>query len=179
MTPTEALVEEHRLILKALDVLEAAAGRLEAGEPLPDSWWRTLLDWLRGFADARHHAKEENVLFPAMVRCGAPERGGPVDVMLEEHVTGRSLVAAMADGAPRERASTARQYVRLLRDHIDKENAILFPFAEAILDPPTVEAVRRDFEAADLAYERTLAPAVAEAALERLAAALEVTSDAR
>jgi hemerythrin-like domain-containing protein len=179
MTPTEALVEEHRLILKALDLLEAAGGRLEAGEAIPDGWWRTLVEWLRGFADVRHHAKEENVLFPAMVRCGAPERGGPIDVMLEEHVTGRSLVAAMADGSPGLRASAARQYVRLLRDHIDKENGILFPFAEAILDPATAEAVRRDFETADLAQERTLAPSVAEAALERLAAALEVGSGAR
>jgi hemerythrin-like domain-containing protein len=179
MTPIEALLEEHRLILKALDLLEAAAGRLEAGDAVPDSWWRTLLDWLRGFADARHHAKEENVLFPAMVRCGAPERGGPIDVMLEEHVEGRALLAAMADGTPGHRASAARRYVRLLRDHIDKENGILFPFAEAIFDPATVVVVRREFETADEAADGTLTPALAEATLERLAAAREVASGTR
>ena len=173
MTSTKTLVEEHWLILKALDLLESAAARAEA---VPDAWWHGLLDWLHDFADRRHHAKEENVLFPAMVRCGAPERGGPIDVMLEEHVLVRSLVTAMADRVPERRASAAREYARLTREHIDKENLIVFPFAEAILDPPTVEAVRRDFESADRAQKRTLGPATAETELARLAQALVVIS---
>jgi hemerythrin-like domain-containing protein len=86
---------------------------------------------------------------------------------------GRELVAAMAGGSPRERASIARRYVRLLRDHIDKENAIVYPFAEAILDRATEESVRRDFATADLATERALAPVTAESVLARLS--LEVS----
>ena len=171
MTSTQALVEEHWLILKALDLLESAAARAEA---IPDAWWWGLLDWLQDFADTRHHAKEESVLFPAMVRCGAPERGGPIDVMREEHATVRSLVAAMAHGEPGRRASAAREYARLKREHIAKENLIVFPLAEAIFDARTVEAVRRDFKSADLAHDRTLEPATAGKELTRLAQALEV-----
>ena len=174
MTSTQTLVEEHWLILKALDLLESAAARAEA---IPEAWWGGLLDWLQDFADTRHHAKEESVLFPAMVRCGAPERGGPIDVMREEHVTVRSLVTAMANGEPGRRASAARDYARLKRAHIDKENLIVFPFAEAIFDARTVEAVRRDFARADLTHDRTLEPATAEKELTRLAQALEASGD--
>lgn len=150
MTPTETLREEHRVILKALGVLDMAASRLAAGDAVPEDAWQALLRWLRAFADARHHAKEETVLFPAMSRAGVPSHEGPVRMMLEEHVLGRSLVAGMAHGEPVHRATPARDYVRLLRDHIDKENFIVFPLADEVLDTRAREQVRRDFESADL-----------------------------
>jgi len=170
-TPTDVLREEHRVILKALDVLDGARERLSAGERVADAAWHGVLDWLRTFADARHHAKEERVLFPTMLQAGVPAEGGPVQVMLEEHELARSLIAAMAEGPASLRAATADRYVRLLRDHIDKENLVLFPLADDVLDEQTVAAVRRNFEAADI--EQRAAPIdLAEAALEDLAAAL-------
>ena len=146
---TDILRDEHHVILDWLGRLEVAAARLEAGEALPDAQWRGLLDWFRGFADARHHAKEENALFPAMIKAGVPTRGGPVDVMLEEHEDGRMLLAAMAAGPAAARAATARRYVHLLREHIDKENGILFPLADAVLDGAAQAALLREFAQAD------------------------------
>ena len=97
-TPTEVLREEHRVILRALGVLEAAAARLAGGRPLPEGWWPEIIAWLRSFADKNHHAKEETSLFPAMVKAGVPSDGGPIGVMLEEHQRGRALVRAMEAG---------------------------------------------------------------------------------
>ena len=37
-TPTDILREEHRVILRALDVLETAAARLVGGRSLPEGW---------------------------------------------------------------------------------------------------------------------------------------------
>ncbi len=132
-TPTDVLRDEHGLILRGLDVLETAAGRLEAGQEPPDGWWEDALDWLRSFADRTHHAKEEDLLFPAMIRAGLPSAGGPIDVMLEEHERGRALVRAMSVSTGAARAAAAREYVALLRAHIDKENEVLFPLADAVL----------------------------------------------
>lgn len=95
-SPTDTLREEHRVILRAIALLEVAAGRLTDGRPLPDGWWENLLDWLRHFADRNHHAKEETHLFPALAQAGIPAAGGPVSVMLEEHTEGRALIQAMA-----------------------------------------------------------------------------------
>ena len=168
--PTDVLRDEHRVILRALDLLEQAIG---PGPAIADAWWETAVAWLRAFADRNHHAKEEQSLFPAMAKAGVPSEGGPVAVMLDEHAQGRALIAAIADGAGAVRAAAAREYVDLLRAHIDKENDVLFPLADAVIDPPLMQAVAREFEA--VAIELGVAASIekGEEAVERLAAALE------
>jgi hemerythrin-like domain-containing protein len=169
--PTAVLLDEHRVILRALDTLERAAESLAAARPLPDGAWSGLLDWLRAFADRNHHAKEERSLFPAMVKAGVPSEGGPIGVMLEEHERGRALIQAMDRGAAADRAARAREYAALLRDHIAKENDVLFPLADAVLDERAVQEIRREFEAVGAELGRDASIAYAEAALARLDAA--------
>jgi len=171
-SPTQTLREEHRVILRAIALLEVAAGRLGDGRPLPDGWWDGLLDWLRGFADLNHHGKEERHLFPALVQAGVPAEGGPVSVMLEEHAEGRALIQAMAAGAPGRRAEAARRYGHLLRDHIDKENGVLLPLADAVLDPQAQLLLSRGFEKVEAERGPAAFIELAEAEVDRLAAAL-------
>jgi hemerythrin-like domain-containing protein len=38
-SPTQTLREEHRVILRALVLVEVAAARLSGGPALPDGWW--------------------------------------------------------------------------------------------------------------------------------------------
>jgi len=171
-TPTDVLREEHRVILRALGVLETAAARLAGGRPLPEGWWPEIIWWLRAFADKNHHAKEETSLFPAMVKAGVPSVGGPIEVMLEEHQRGRALVRAMEAAEPAARAAKAREYVTLLREHIEKENGVLFPLADAVLDEAAQRALQREFEALEAEQGRDASIPHAEAAVERLAAAL-------
>jgi hemerythrin-like domain-containing protein len=167
---TAALRAEHVLILRALDVLEAAAER--DGEGQADPAWVALTEWLRDFADARHHAKEERLLFPALEAAGVPRPGGPIEVLLEEHEQGRALVGALREAAPAQRPELAREYGRLLRAHIAKEDEILFDLADAMLDPPAVAAFVRASAAADLEQGPMAVLEVAEAALDRLAGRL-------
>ena len=170
--PTDVLREEHRVILRALGVLEAAAARLAGGRLLPEGWWPEIIGLLRTFADKNHHAKEETSLFPAMVKAGVPSVGGPIEVMLEEHQRGRALVRAMETGEPAARAAKAREYVTLLREHIDKENGVLFPLADAVLDEAAQRALQREFDAVEAEQGRDASIPHAEAAVERLAAEL-------
>ena len=167
-SPTRILVDEHTVILRALDLLEAGVSRLEAGTAPPEAWWQNLVAWLRGFADETHHGKEERLLFPAMSRAGGlPCGGDPIAVMLHEHVEGRMLVTAIANGAAdaARRARAGHAFAGLLRAHIDKENLILFPMADAALDPPARAALLEAFAAAGT-------DSGADARLTRLAAAL-------
>ncbi len=172
-TPIDILRDEHVLILRALGALEVAAERLAEGEALPRAWWDELLAWLGAFADRCHHGKEEDVLFPAMIRAGAPSEGGPIDLMLEEHAQGRALIRAMADGEPARRAAAARQYAILLRQHIDKENDILFPLADAILDEADQRAVGRDFDGVEAEGGSEGSREAAHARLDRLVAVID------
>lgn len=175
MKAIQILLDEHALILRALETLETAAARLERGEAPGEGWWQQLGAWFATFADRIHHAKEEAGLFPAMLRAGVPGEGGPIGVMLAEHEEGRRLLAAMADPDPGRRAAIARQYAALLRAHIDKENSVLFPLAESVIDEAGRAALAREL-AVSPGQEREGSLAYAAAVLDGLTAALSGTS---
>ena len=168
--PTDVLRDEHVLILRALDALETAADRLERGDVVPETWWIDLIAWLRAFADGNHHAREERLLFPAMVKAGVPgEDGGPITVMLEEHAMGRTLIRDMERSTQAARATAAHQYISVLRTHIAKENSVLFPLADALLDAAAQQSLTRAFEAVEDDYQRDDSLARTQAILNRLA----------
>jgi hemerythrin-like domain-containing protein len=156
MTALQILVDEHRLIKKVLDWGEAEIARIDKGQPPDAAKLVQALDFIRNFADRCHHAKEEGLLFTYMNDRGMPRQGGPIAVMLHEHDLGRSYVAAAAaalDGAGRgDRGALAKLrenlagYISLLRAHIEKEDNILYPMAERLLDAAAQEALLRDFE---------------------------------
>lgn len=118
-TPGQTLREEHRLILRALELVKMGADRLDEGRPLPDGWWEQLVEWLRTFADRSHHGKEEQHLFPALIQAGVPADGGPIGVMLDEHAEGRVLIRIMAEDHGARRVAAAHAYVHLLSAHIE------------------------------------------------------------
>jgi hemerythrin-like domain-containing protein len=145
MKPTTELSHEHQTILRMIRVLDKMAGRLAAGAAVdPDDLDRAVA-FIRGFADKCHHAKEEGYLFPEMEKAGIPRDGGPIGVMLADHVKGRAHAAAMAGAIPGIRTgdgdaaeifgAEARGYSGLLTQHIFKEDHILYPMADARLTP--------------------------------------------
>ena len=64
------------------------------------------------------------------------------------------------------------RYVELLRAHIDKENGVLFPLADAVLDDEARQAVGRDFAAVAEELGRAASLDHAEAVMSALSATL-------
>jgi hemerythrin-like domain-containing protein len=159
MKATEVLKEEHRVIERVLAVLERAAARLEQGEEVPRELFPTAVEFIRGFADRCHHAKEEGSLFPLLEGKGVPRHGGPIGVMLSEHEEGRRWVALMDEAgvryrrgeedARRDLITGARGYSQLLRDHIGKEDHVLFPMADQVLAETDQTELLERFEAVE------------------------------
>lgn len=149
-------MQEHRLIEQVLDCLETAAGRLGDGEPIDPDFFLDAADFVTGFADRCHHGKEEDILFDAMTAAQVPSDGGPIAVMLQEHEEGRratqgfrAAAQAMKTGNADAAADVTRHvfdYVELLREHIAKEDGILYPLAEQVLSPPAMQGIAEQFD---------------------------------
>jgi hemerythrin-like domain-containing protein len=143
MQGIELLTSEHRLIEATLDALLVFSERAGRGVEPGRAELKPFVAFLREFVDDCHHAKEEQVLFAAMKAHGVSGPSGPVAVMLREHEQGRELLAeldALAqapepwNAGDRERvADAALGYVALMRQHIRKEDTILYPMAVARL----------------------------------------------
>jgi len=156
MKATNELMDEHRVIERVLNLLENAANRLESGQPVRPEFFLAATDFIRGFADGCHHQKEEGVLFIRMKEHGMQLDSGPLAVMLAEHELGRQYTRALrsaaqamqtGDSSAEPRAiQSSRNYVALLRQHIQKEDHVLFPLADQVIPAEQHEVVWEDFE---------------------------------
>jgi hemerythrin-like domain-containing protein len=80
-----------------------------------------------------------------MEEHGIPKEGGPIGMMLMEHEEGRTYVRSMLAAIPLVEAKNeaakeilidkARAYLRLLKDHIQKEDEVLFKIADDVISP--------------------------------------------
>ena len=155
MKATDILYEEHRIIMKVLECLQKIVAEAEENNKLNAGSASQAIDFFRNFADGCHHAKEEDRLFIVMQENGIPREGGPIGVMLMEHDDGRRFVRGMAravvqasdgDGnAIDQFAENARDFIALLRGHIDKEDQVLFPMAGQVLNEQVAETLLSDF----------------------------------
>ena len=122
-------------------------------------YFRNAVSFIRNFADKAHHQKEEKILFQAMM-----ERLGTVAVnliqhgMLVEHDLARlhvmelenALNAYEKEKTPENKLdiiANAVGYCYLLKRHVDKENAVVYPYAKKNLSADVMkqldeEAVR-------------------------------------
>jgi len=156
MQATDILMSEHRVIERVIASLESAAERLAAGQAVRPGFFLDAAAFIKGFADGCHHRKEEGVLFERMAAAGLPREVGPIAVMLAEHEQGRAFTRGMRAAAERlaagdvaaarEVVANARGYAALLRQHIQKEDGILFPMAAQVIPAAQHAEVVEAFE---------------------------------
>ncbi len=163
-TATAILREEHQLILRVAGVLEVRLSAEGEGEPLDYDTVARCITFFRLFADACHHGKEEDLLFPGLEAQGMPRDTGPIAVMLYEHEQGRALVRTMAASLNDAREGDERAgddlrgaawgFIDLIVAHIGKEDNVLFTMADGMIVGPDCvdlcsrydEVCRRRFE---------------------------------
>ena len=134
--PIEILMAEHRLIWEMLDVLEGPVGMMGKGRPIPVELLKKALDFISVYADEYHHVREEGFIIPMMRERHLYEKGGTVDLVLQEHrmarfrtARSRELIDAAAAGdeaATGELVKVLRSYITLVRCHIGMEDRLFF-----------------------------------------------------
>jgi hemerythrin-like domain-containing protein len=150
----EELGRQHRDAERILVELSAAVGRLRSEGPCGAGVLAALIrcrTLIQDEVDA-HFREEEQALFPVLGRRIGSE-DGPIAVLMEEHSAFRRFqldyeraLAALEAGASGERwkllAGAAYAIEGVLPPHIEKEEQVLFPMAEAVLGEGEWEEVR-------------------------------------
>jgi regulator of cell morphogenesis and NO signaling len=173
MQPIQHLLDEHRSIMNEMADLRAATRDLAArGEAaVPDALpVLARIGHLMATRLALHARKEDDALFPALEAIFG-EEGTPTAVMRLEHqdIHAQGVILrqtlhelnevehpAIEAGAEQLRAlaaqggsaasflETASEIIRLLDLHFEKEEQVLFPMAESLLDEAALAAVAGD-----------------------------------
>lgn len=137
MNASDDLKSEHDGILRALKILEKMIIVFETGNEKIRDDLNEMIGFFRLFADKCHHGKEEGILFPEMEMAGIANKNGPIGQMLVEHEEGRAYVRQMVESLnrfnPDSFGDAASGYIFLLRNHIEKENKVLFPMGDALI----------------------------------------------
>lgn len=140
------LISEHEFILSFLNKLESIATAVQdESAVLSADQMAELKDVAEHLLGAEpHHKREEDVLFPQMEERDVV---GPPSVMRQEHEELRAkkkelkdLVenTAQAESFNNRLQEISGYLVPVLKDHIDKENNILYPLAFEIIKEKSV-----------------------------------------
>lgn len=157
-TATRNLEDDHVHILKMIDVME----KIVHDKASDISHIETIAGIIRNFADGIHHAKEENIFFPFLSDKGFSSQQGPVAVMLHEHELGREFVKNISDNIAHFKGGdksvlpeihhNMTGYADLLKNHIAKENNILFRMADRVLSDSDQKELLSGFGEAERKY---------------------------
>ncbi|OGG00691.1 MAG: hypothetical protein A3F83_03825 [Candidatus Glassbacteria bacterium RIFCSPLOWO2_12_FULL_58_11] len=127
--PVKKLVEEHKLIKRCLALIPRLLEYLDLQSEADRELVLGAVDFIRNYADRFHHAKEEDILFKYF-----DENLDILKVMHQEHETGRAHVRAVLAGVEERDSGVVREhldaYRELLKEHIKKEDEILYPWMD-------------------------------------------------
>lgn len=131
MKITECLGIEHRIFLRQVDRLEETLHQGDAQEQC-----KAMVRLLAEVLD-EHAQIEDDLLFPEL-EPHLGRQAGPLAVMDMEHREIRRLLSEMADPAG-DTDYLVAQFIGIVRDHFAKEDQVLFPLAEQVIERSRLE----------------------------------------
>lgn len=166
MNAIELMVNEHENISRMLVVLRKACYRVLKGEEVNFDDFNDMVDFIRTYADGHHHNKEEIFLFNRMAEnLGAAGEKVIKHGMLVEHDLGRMYVGNLSEAlkklkegdeeAKLDIIANAISYTDLLTRHIEKENSVVYKFAERSLEKSLLDTINDECKAYEKKHGNT------------------------
>jgi len=156
MYGTELLVKEHDDILAATKAIRKICINILDTNEFNVNIFKTFNNFSKNYADSHHHGKEEKILFKYMLE-ELPEISSHLvtNGMLVEHDLGRMYMMNLKEAiesyelnptteAKMDIMNNSLTYAELLARHIDKENNILYPYAEKNLNSKTLDIINSE-----------------------------------
>lgn len=157
MKAIEIMNEEHKYILRMLQVIRKCCFKILNNEEVIYEDFDNIIDFIRNYADNHHHKKEEKILFIKMVEeLGEAAEKAVNHGMLVEHDLGRLHVRELVSALEKVKAgeeeakldviANAISYTHLLMRHIDKEDRVIYKFAERNLNDEVMKFIDDECE---------------------------------
>mgnify|MGYP001616597094 CR=1 FL=1 len=150
---TDILYCEHDVILDALDAADRIGVLLGKNDEEFLRRAESLLKFFREYGDQYHHKKEEEYLFPEMMKKNELIGEGILAEMLENHSDFREMLArtekCLKSNLLVEANEIILKYSQALRDHIAVENDEVFQMAETLLTEEECVKLGHRFDDAD------------------------------
>lgn len=146
------MIDEHEYIKRMLKVMRKSCFRVIKERYINYEDFYKMVDFVKYYADGHHHNKEEVMLFNRMIENLGPAGEKVIKHgMLVEHDLGRLYITnlkealkKMSDGDDEsvlDVIGNVIAYTDLLQRHIDKENNVVYRFAENNLDKQLLDKI--------------------------------------
>lgn len=154
MKAIELMIKEHDNVLRMIKVIRKYCYKVLKDENIDYRDFYKIIAFIKNYTDAHHHAKEEDVLFKIMgEEIPKLANNGAITGMLIEHDMARLYISNLEkaleeyekgkDEARLDIIANAISYGDLLARHIDKENNVIYKFAEKMLSDETKKEINR------------------------------------
>lgn len=156
MYGVELLVEEHKNILLLIDIARLESEKIISGKEVDTDLFREFIDFGRNYADKHHHGKEEQILFKVMLEeLGAVANKLIKNGMYVEHDLGRLYLSELEEALNKYEQDKSAGYKldiianmigygNLLKRHIEKEDNVVYTYAERELSNKIMLKVDED-----------------------------------
>lgn len=157
MNSVKLMIEEHVYIVRMLKVVRAACYGVLKGKDINYDDFNEMIDFIRTYADAHHHGKEEKFLFKEMQQnLGKLGETLITHGMMVEHDYGRMYISDLSDALRKVKdgdeekkldvIASAISYTNLLHKHIAKEDTAVYLFGEKNLPKEIVDEINKKTE---------------------------------
>jgi len=158
MDATVHLCQEHDLILRVLERLEALLETARETGTLRRYQAEPFVEFFRGFTVGAHFSKEEHGLFPLLHACGVPRQGSPLSALQREHDAAREVVRELATlleavesdaAAQAQFVQSAARLIEMLRKHIARADHCAFGMAACLLHDTEAGTIKEAYRKAE------------------------------
>ena len=149
----EVMMEEHKNINRMIKVIRQVCIKILEGNAVDTEELKLIVDFIKNYSDKHHHGKEEDFLFPEMTKHLGKIADNLINHgMLVEHNTGRDYCMELSLAMNRyaknptssyklDIISSAMGYAKVLKNHTDKEDRVVYPYAEEHLAKELFEVI--------------------------------------
>lgn len=159
------MMAEHENIIIFLQAVRAACIRVMNGGSVPEDDFYGFINFARNYSDTYHHGKEEQFLFNQMTaHLGEAGKNLVHAGMLVEHDLCRRHIldletalneyhTAPSSNSKLDIIEAAAGYANLIARHIEKENSVVYPFAERTLAADILNSIDEQVAAFESNHE--------------------------